>query len=178
MIKFKTLLEMTLSQYAASIAQDKHARQIRKFSGEPYFVHPSSVANILKKYTKDEEIIAAGYLHDTIEDTKTTYEELKTTFSKRIANLVKELTSVRREVVKLGKAEYLLKKMQKMSEAALFIKLADRLDNVSDFDSASQKFKDKYIKETNYILDNLNRKLSKDKLSLVIEIKRRLRTFA
>lgn len=178
MKSFKELLEMTLSKRAASVAQDKHHYQYRKFDGEPYFKHPSRVADILRKYTKDEEIISAGYLHDTLEDTKTSWEELEATFGKRVADLVKELTSVKREVTKLGKAEYLLKKMQKMSESALFIKLADRLDNVDDFSKAPDKFRLKYIKETNYILDNLNRKLSRDKLMLVKEIKTRLRVWA
>jgi len=178
MKSFKELLEMTLSMQAASIAQDKHARQYRKFDKEPYFKHPSRVADILRQYTKDEEIIAAGYLHDTLEDTKTSFDELETVFGKRVANLVFELTSVKKEQVKLGKAEYLLKKMQKMSESALFIKLADRLDNVDDFSKAPDKFRLKYIKETNYILDNLNRRLSKDKLILVKQIKQRLRTWA
>lgn len=177
MKSFKQLLEMTLSKHAASVAADKHTYQWRKFDNEPYFKHPSRVADILRRYTKDEEIISAGYLHDTLEDTKTSYKELSITFGKRVADLVKELTSVKKEVVKLGKAEYLLKKMQGMSESALFIKLADRLDNVDDFSKAPDKFRLKYIKETNYILDNLNRRLSNDKLMLVKEIKQRLRAW-
>jgi len=167
---FKQLLEMTLSQHAASVAQDKHFYQHRKFSNEPYFKHPSRVADILRRFTKDEEIIAAGYLHDTCEDTKTSFKELEATFGPRVASLVKELTSVKKNQVKIGKAKYLLKKMNSMSDSALFIKLADRLDNVSDFRFASEKFRKKYIDETFYILNNLNRSLNKDKKALISEI--------
>lgn len=167
---FKTILDESLSQRALSIAQDKHFYQHRKFSNEPYFNHPSRVADIISRFTKDEEIISAAYLHDTIEDTKTSFKELEVTFGKRVANLVNELTSVKKEQVKIGKAEYLLKKMQKMSEDALLIKLADRLDNVSDFRFASDKFRKKYIDETFYILNNLKRPLNKNMKALIAEI--------
>ena len=87
-----------------------------------------------------------------------------------MAKLVKELTSVKQDVVKIGKADYLLKKMMNMTSDALLIKLSDRLDNVSDFRFASKKFRDKYIKETFYILQNLKRPLTKEHKLLIQEI--------
>lgn len=167
---FKLIIDESLSQRASDIARDKHWYQYRKFSKEPYFKHPSRVADILSRFTKDEEIIAAGYLHDTLEDTETSFEELEATFGKRVANLVKELTSVKKDQVKIGKAKYLLKKMNSMSDSALLIKLVDRLDNVSDFRFASDKFIKKYIDETMYILNNLKRPLNKNKRVLIQEI--------
>lgn len=166
---FRELLESP-SDIAYNIAQEKHAYQHRKFSNEPYFNHPSRVADIVRRFTKDEELIAAAYLHDVIEDTKTSVKEIDAVFGEKIARIVKELTSVKKEQVLIGKADYLLKKMNQMTSDALLIKIADRLDNVSDFRFASEKFRNKYIKETYYILQNLKRPLKSEHKKLIQEI--------
>lgn len=169
-MKFKDFLNESRSDIARSIAQDKHSYQYRKFSNEPYFKHPSRVADIVSKFTKDDNIISAAYLHDVLEDTKTSEKELNAVFGPKILNYVKELTSVKKEIVKIGKADYLLNKMNKMSSGALLIKLADRLDNVSDFKHASRKFINKYIKETFYILEHLSCSLKSEHKKLIKEI--------
>jgi (p)ppGpp synthase/HD superfamily hydrolase len=163
------LAEDTISR-AFDLAQEKHFYQYRKFSNEPYFTHPSRVADIVARFTKDKDVIAAAYLHDTLEDTKTSYEELDAIFGKKITSLVQELTSVKKDLVKIGKPQYLLNKMQKMSSDALLIKSADRLDNVSDFRKASEKFRKKYIEETYYIIKNLKRSLSSSQKQIFSEI--------
>ena len=169
-MKFIDFLIEAPSDMARSIAQDKHSYQYRKFSKEPFFKHPSRVADIVSRFTKDDEIISAAYLHDTLEDTKTSTKELDAIFGKNILKYVQELTSVKVEIVKIGKAPYLLKKMLKMSDGALLIKLADRLDNVSDFKFANKKFIDKYTKETFFILENLNRSLKSEHKMIIKEI--------
>lgn len=160
-MKFKELLneELRPSKSIASLfAQYKHRKQIRKFDGQSYYVHPREVAEIVWKYTKDFEMAKASLLHDTLEDTDTTYEELVSTFGKRIAELVKELTSDKAVIDKMGKTPYLIKKMNSMSRDALTIKLADRISNVGDFDTAPDKFKNKYGPATREILDGLKTK--------------------
>lgn len=150
--------------------QQKHAGQVRKFSGQPYFTHPSQVAEIVKQFSKDPEIIAAAYLHDTLEDTETTYDEIAVSFSTRVADLVQELTSVKEDSQKLGKAVYLSQKLNQMSPEALLIKLADRLDNVSDLGTTSESFSEKYKKETRYILENLRRPLDASHSAIIKQI--------
>ncbi len=155
-------------------AQEKHKGQVRKFSGKEYFVHPSSVAKLVNKFTKDKDLVAAAYLHDTLEDTNATEKELRENFGKTITDLVKELTSSDEGIKRLGKAKFLLDKMSKMSEGALTVKLCDRLDNVKDLDTGSAKFKDKYTKETNFILDNLKRKLTPVQKKIIKEIRKKV----
>lgn len=141
-------------------AKKKHKGQFRKFSKDPYIIHPIRVANILKNINEKDDVIMAAYLHDTIEDTNTTYEEIKDKFGLIIANLVKELTKNRSEIEKIGKVKYLINKINNMSIDALTIKLADRLDNVMELSKSDQEFKEKYEEETIEILDKLNRKLN------------------
>lgn len=154
-------------------AKEKHKGQKRSFSGKPYFVHPKSVAAYVKKYTKDPILTQAAYLHDVLEDTDTDYKSLQQEFGNKVASLVKELTSISKVEMKNqygGKAQYLTDKMNKMSDAALTIKLCDRLDNVDD-KHAPQKFKDRYFNETKYILDNLNRSLNSTHKKIIKKIK-------
>ena len=92
-------------------------------------------------------------LHDTLEDTDTEYEELEQEFNRDVAQYVLELTHDIKDKSKKG--EILADKMNHMSTGALLIKLADRLKNVSDFDTADPKFVARYKPETEYILDNL-----------------------
>jgi len=170
MKSFKAILSETLIDQAKTFAQFKHHYQTRKYSPEPYIVHPSRVSSIVSKYTKDPDIIAAAWCHDVLEDSDTTIKELEVTFNSRVAKIVKELTSDKDKISLVGKAEYLLKKMMKLSPEALLIKLVDRYDNTSDFAVSPKSFVDKYIKETHFILSNLKRPLSSSHLKVIKDI--------
>lgn len=122
-------------QQAIAFMKEKHAGQTRKASGLPYASHPLAVSSIVAAYKKSkhlDELVTAALLHDTIEDTPTTYKELETKFSPFVASLVHELTNDPEQMKEMGKLEYQKKKMQHMSSYGLVIKLADRLHNVSD----------------------------------------------
>jgi GTP pyrophosphokinase len=152
------LIELSLQQ-AAAFAADLHKDQKRKGSGERYFVHPEAVYRMLVKLgIKDKNILVAAFLHDTVEDTPATYNEIKNKFNKEVADLVKELTSQDKEIAKIGKPDYLLKKLINMSDNALVVKLADRLHNVQDIDSMSQDKANKQAVQTDYILQGLKSK--------------------
>ena len=89
---------------AAELAARRHNGMVRKGRGnEPYLTHLAEVANLLATATDgaDAELVAAGWLHDTIEDTETTCEELAKKFSERVASLVVECT----DDMRLSKAE-------------------------------------------------------------------------
>ena len=159
----------TLILRAIKFADRKHKGQVRKVSGEKYVTHPLLVSYLVAKYKNSkslETLICAALLHDTVEDTKTSYEEILKEFSIDVAQLVFELTSDPAEIKKVGKVEYLKNKMRGMSSYALYLKLCDRLGNLIDHPSEKQ------IVETREILASLKkgRKLSKSHLFVIKEI--------
>ena len=133
---------------AYELAEEKHHDQRRR-SGEPYIIHPLSVAAILVGLGMDTESVIAGLLHDVVEDTDCTTEELTKAFGKEVALLVDGVT-------KLGKipfssreeeqAENLRKMLMAMAEdiRVIIIKFADRMHNLKTLNYVQpQKQRDK-----------------------------------
>ncbi len=122
---------------AYKIAWDAHAGQFRR-SGEPFIVHPLSVAQILADLKMDSACICAALLHDTIEDTDITYEYLKNEFDREIAIMVNALTSIKTSALakKLPKEEARADTMRKIfletvkNVRVIIVKLADRWNNM------------------------------------------------
>lgn len=124
-----------LVKKAYEFSQNAHAGQLRK-SGEPYFVHPAFVASILTELMIDPPTIAAGLLHDTVEDCEcVTLSQIKQEFGEEVARLVDGVTKLdkldfadREE----AQAENLRKMILAMSKdiRVVLIKLADRLHNM------------------------------------------------
>lgn len=124
-----------LVKKAYEFAENAHRGQVRK-SGEPYFIHPVSVASILTDLMIDAPTIAAGFLHDTVEDCKDiTLDTIRAEFGDEVAQLVDGVTKLdkldftNREE---QKAESLRKMILAMSRdiRVVVIKLADRLHNM------------------------------------------------
>lgn len=169
---------------AWDLAKDLHKNQIRKFVGAPYFdAHVQKVNGIVKQYTTDEDLLVASLLHDTLEDCfddpDVGYIQLKDQFGKKVADIVKELTSSKEEIEwEYGgsKTDYLIDKMIGMSDGALIVKLADRLQNIADAFTASEKFRNNYFIETKKIVEQLEslRKLNQVQLQILSEIKAKL----
>lgn len=169
---------------AWDLAKDLHKNQIRKFVGAPYFdAHVQKVNGIVKQYTTDEDLLVASLLHDTLEDCfddpDVGYIQLEELFGKRVADIVKELTSSKEEIEwEYGgsKTDYLIDKMVGMSDGALIVKLADRLQNIADAFTASEKFRNNYFIETKKIVEQLEslRKLNRVQLQILSEIKAKL----
>jgi len=80
---------MNIIEQSIIFAAKAHKGQTRKSTDIPYITHPFSVGMLLQKENCTDEVIAAGILHDTLEDTSATYEELIEHFGVRIANLVR-----------------------------------------------------------------------------------------
>lgn len=164
---------------ALGFANKKHEGQTRN-DKTPYIMHPIRVAKYVSKYKESKELpmlISCAYLHDTLEDTDTTYYDLCDNFGPEVAHIVKEVTTEEDMKNLLGKQTYLSLKMKNMTSWALVVKLCDRLDNVTDLANTSEKFRLKYINETLGILDYLikNRSdLSKTHLNIINEILDRL----
>lgn len=168
---------------AWDFAKELHKGQVRKFINKSYFMaHVQKVNGIAKQYTTDEDILCASLLHDTIEDcfedADVGYHIIKEKFGKKIADIVQELTSSKEEIDEDydSKADYLIVKMIHMSDEALFIKLCDRLQNISDAFTASERFRNNYFQETVKIMDELgkNRRFNRMQGLLVNQIKMKL----
>lgn len=126
--------DVSLVEKAYFIAKKAHEGQFR-FSGEPYIIHPVSVAIILYNLGMDGESMAAALLHDVVEDTDMTKKNIQEEFGEDVANLVEGVT-------KLGKvpiftkeeqqAENVRKMLMAMSQdiRVIIIKLADRIHNM------------------------------------------------
>ena len=80
---------MKIVEKAIIYAAKAHAGQTRKSTDIPYITHPYTVGMLLQKANCTDEVIAAGILHDTVEDTSTTYEELTEQFGLHVSNLVR-----------------------------------------------------------------------------------------
>jgi guanosine-3',5'-bis(diphosphate) 3'-pyrophosphohydrolase len=126
------LTGLRLVSEAADFAARRHSGQQRKGRGsEPYVNHLAEVANLLSIAADgtDAELVAAGWLHDTIEDTATTREELAQEFGERVTALVVEVT----DDMTLPKQERRQKQIvdaPRKSPGAKLIKIADKISNI------------------------------------------------
>lgn len=123
----------------------------KRFSGEPYSIHPISVAKIIISLGMDSESIAASLLHDVVEDTEYTNEDIKEQFGESVAELVEGVTKLGKiplESKETAQAENVRKMFIAMSHdiRVVIIKLADRLHNMRTIDSMTpQKQRDKSL---------------------------------
>lgn len=130
--------EMGLIQKAYVFSAAAHAGQTR-LSGEPYLFHPLEVANILAEMRLDQASIAAGLLHDTVEDTKVDIKEISEEFGPDVAKIVAGTTKISKmsfHSKEEAQAENIRKMILAMADdiRVLMVKLADRLHNMRTLD--------------------------------------------
>ena len=161
-----------------AFARERHQGQVRA-DGSDYITHPIRVSKLVAEYkpSRNGNILAAGaLLHDVLEDTYTSYKELCDRFGMVVASLVMEVTSSGFMPKLVGKRFYLAHKMQYMSSYALVIKLADRLDNLTDMRAvALEKIKRTYF-DTIYMINYLEgkRNLTDPQKNLITAIRGKL----
>ncbi|MDA7831388.1 RelA/SpoT family protein [Candidatus Pelagibacter sp.] len=138
---------------AYNFAIKAHENQ-KRYSGDPYSIHPIAVANILTELKLDSATIATGLLHDTIEDTHATYETIKNEFGQEVADLVDGVTKIsvfENQATSTSKAENFRKLILATSKdiRVLLVKIADRLHNMRTIDAISKiEKKERIAKET------------------------------
>ncbi|SMF41365.1 RelA/SpoT family protein [Desulfovibrio gilichinskyi] len=130
--------DLDLIRRAYVFSARAHEGQVR-LSGEPYLSHPLHVAKILADMRMDEPTVAAGLLHDTVEDTDTTIDDIADLFGEEVADIVDGVTKIGMmdfESKAIAKAENIRKMILAMAEdiRVLMVKLADRLHNMSTLD--------------------------------------------
>lgn len=158
--------DLTLLQRAYVFSAKVHEGQER-LSGEPYLIHPLEVAGILTEMRLDPLTIAAGLLHDTVEDTLTSVEELRRLFGEQLAFLVEGLTKISKLEFKSAKerqAENFRKMLVAMSKdiRILLIKLADRLHNMRTLEFMDEEARRRIAEETEEIYVPLAHRLGID----------------
>lgn len=136
--------------HANLFAKQKHKGQVDDDGNDYFETHCLQVMKILEMITNNHTILMAGLLHDTLEDTDTSYEELKSHFGVTVANLVNEVTHE-------GKKDEIGFTFPRLkSKDAILIKFADRLSNLSRMGSWNEKRQEHYLKKSKFWSD-LNR---------------------
>lgn len=117
-------------------ASDKHKTQKRKNPEQtPYINHPVNVANILANEANitDIKVLQAALLHDTVEDTDTSFDEIESEFGEEIRNIVDEVTDDK-TLPKQKRKQLQIEHAPTCSKKAKLVKLADKLDNLRDLE--------------------------------------------
>ena len=141
-----------LIRRAYAYGMKMHDGQMRK-SGEPYFTHPVAVAAILTEQRLDDATIVTALLHDTIEDTRSTYADLSSMFGEEVAELVDgvtKLTNLQLSSTESQQAENFRKLFMAMSRdlRVILVKLADRLHNMRTIRSMQPEKQAQKARET------------------------------
>ena len=173
-LKYHPSSNLSVIEKAYDVATKLHKDQRRK-SGEPYIIHPISVAIILADLELDKETIAAALLHDVIEDTEVTYEDIEREFGSEIAQLVDGVTKLTRLKYQNDKMEIQAENLRKMFLAmaedirVILIKLADRLHNMRTLEFQSQAKQIEKSRETLEIYAPLAHRLGISKIKIELE---------
>lgn len=175
--------DISLIEKAFRLADEAHKTQVRK-SGEPYIIHPLCVAIILADLEMDKETIAAGLLHDVVEDTIYTSDEIKEQFGEDVALLVDGVTKL--QSLQLGdnvgtmdkdkeKLEMQAENLRKMFLAmakdirVIIIKLADRLHNMRTLKYMTPEKQQRIARETLDIYAPIAQRLGISKIKVELD---------
>jgi hypothetical protein len=135
----------------------KMVQQVRKYTGDPYIVHPAAVVEIVRGTHYTEDMVAAAWMHDTVEDTQATIAEITEAFWPRVASLVEMLTDVSRPEDGNRAARKAIDRthLSHASPDAKTIKLADLIDNTRSIVAHDPAFACVYLAEKAALLEVL-----------------------
>ena len=145
-----------LIERACEFATSAHQRigQRRKYTNQPYDSHLAAVAKLVEEVSDDPDMVAAAWLHDTVEDTPATLDDIEKNFGASVAELVEELTDVskpsdgnrarRKDIDRLHSSQ--------ASTRAKTVKLADLIDNCKDIRKNDERFARVYLNEMGALL--------------------------
>ncbi len=147
---------MTLEERAREFATMKHAEvaQTRKYTGEPYINHPAAVVEIVRNVPHTEAMLAAAWLHDTVEDTKTTIEDVQEVFGVEVSAIVSMLTDVSRPEDGNRATRKAIDRAHtaKATPSAKTVKLADLIHNSRSIIKHDLAFAKVYLEEQALLL--------------------------
>src|SRR5881397_1178617 len=183
MIRFEDLLEkvrayspdadVELLRKAYVFSAFEHRGQVRH-SGEPYLIHPLAVADFLADMKLDAVAIAAGLLHDVVEDTLTTIERIRELFGPEVAHVVEGVTKISAipfSSSEARQAENFRKMLLAMVDdiRVIFVKLADRLHNMRTLNHLPEERRIKIAQETRDIYAPIANRLGMSKVKNELE---------
>ena len=172
--KYHPSTDVSMIEKAYKLADEAHGSQCRK-SGEPYIVHPLWVAIILADLEMDKETIAAGMLHDVVEDTQISEEEIQKDFGNDVALLVDGVTKLGRLSYSSDKLDVQAENLRKMFLAmakdirVIIIKLADRLHNLRTLQFMKPEKQREKAKETMDIYAPIAQRLGISKIKTELD---------
>lgn len=155
-----------LIQKAEEFATKAHEGQLRKHGNRPYIYHPACVARYLEEKNYTDDVIAAAWLHDTVEDTGTTYNTLEKEFGPEVSRLVWEVSHpvLQTKWSRYQRWQIYLIHYESASSLGQTLKLADRYCNLKEYMDFWNDVPNKdrnflrivYLEESGDLLDSLN----------------------
>jgi (p)ppGpp synthase/HD superfamily hydrolase len=147
---------MDVVERARVFATAAHAAvaQLRKYTNEPYIVHPADVVSIVKTVEHTDEMLAAAWLHDVVEDTGVTLETVRAEFGDEVATLVGWLTDVSRPEQGNRATRKAIDRAHSAAAPARAqtIKYADLISNTRSIMEHDEKFARTYLEEKRLLL--------------------------
>jgi GTP pyrophosphokinase len=183
MIRFEDLIEkvraanadadIELLRRAYVFSAYEHKGQVRR-SGEPYLVHPLEVANVLADLRLDVVAVAAGLLHDIVEDTPNSIEKIRELFGDQVAHVVEGVTKISALQFASSEerqAESFRKMMLAMVDdiRVILVKLADRLHNMRTLQHLSEDRRQRIAQETRDVYAPIAGRLGMSKMKNELE---------
>ena len=124
---------VNLKEKAKQFAINAHMGQVRKSEPDkPMIIHPISVGMLLEEYGYDEKIVAAGYLHDVVEDTKYTIEDIRNEFGEEIANLVMGASEPDKSLSWEERKRHTIEETKRLPLRNKLVICADKINNLED----------------------------------------------
>lgn len=153
-----TETEARLYNQAIIFAAEAHTGQFRKYTGEPYILHPLDVAEILRRHDRPIEEIVGGVLHDVVEDTNRTLKQVKFHFGAEVGTLVNGVTNVAEDksVPRVERFWQNVAHLSEQTEGSQNIKCADIISNLKNFPLDNEESLVNYCAEKMIVLDNLH----------------------
>ena len=167
---------------AAEFARHAHGAidQRRKYTNQPFIVHPEAVAGLVASVTQDPATIAAAWLHDVVEDTPVTIDEVRHEFGNDVAQLVADLTDVsqRSDGNRQQRNAIDREHTAGADPRAMTVKLADVIDNVRDMAKQDPDYAPVYCRDKEMLLEVLragNPELYQRAVALIEQLNRQFK---
>jgi (p)ppGpp synthase/HD superfamily hydrolase len=125
---------------AIEYAAQAHREHFRKGTSIPYIIHPIGVAKILIEYDCSEEVVIAGLLHDTVEDTAVTLEAIRARFGEHVAGLVEAASEPDKSDTWENRKRHTLESLKTAPMEVLLLSCADKLDNIRSIKEDYERF--------------------------------------
>jgi Na+/proline symporter len=151
-VKKQSHADLSLVAKAIDLIKDYHGPVMRQ-SGEPFYLHPIAVAQIVMDYSTEEAIILGALLHDTVEDTPLTLEQVALLFNEEVRNIVGGVTHMESNKntnykMLLSHPENIHRLLEAEDQRVLYVKLADRMHNLRTIAAKSRESQRRTAEET------------------------------